>query len=352
MAIKRKKTNKHEMKMKKKICFVSLGSAPLFSSNEELKYVGGAEIKQVLIAKELAKRGFNISFITYDEELKKKKEFNDIEIIKTAGDRVTSAPFAQVGSMGIFVKEIESALADKRADLAVHSLKDLQTELRPGLRIGAVTERGSARDAMISRDGSMFDDLMQGSIIGTSSARRRGLIAAEGRGLKTRECRGNLPTRIEKLRKGEFDAIILAEGGLQRMGMTAVITECLDLYRFIPAVGQGALGIEIRDDDEHMAELVKPLNHEPTYAACMEERRFLAEIGGGCHAPVGGHMYYQGGDAIFLAFVGTSDGSWFARRMLTVPAEEASGLGERMAMEIKALPGSEAFSEEVTRDAS
>jgi hydroxymethylbilane synthase len=274
-----------------------------------------------------------------------------IEVIKTAGDRMTSAPFARVGSMGIFVKEIEQALSDGRIDLAVHSLKDLQTQLPSDLKLGAVTEREGARDALISRDGTKFDELRPGAVVGTSSARRRGLLAAEGRELDVRECRGNIQRRIEKLLDGDYDAILLAEAGLIRMGMEDVITEYLDVHRFVPAVGQGALGIEIRSNDKRVEEGIKGLNHMPTFVACTEERAFLREIGGGCHAPVGAHMYYRDDEAVLIAFVGTIDASWFARRELRVPSDAASGLGLHMAQEIKGLEGAGAFFREVSRDA-
>jgi len=301
-------------------------------------------------------RGSKLALIQTEWVARKLREIHPkvnfhIEIIKTAGDKLSSAPFAQIGSQGIFVKEIENAILERRVDLAVHSLKDLQTDICGGLTIGAILERESPRDALISRQGLKLARLPEGTVIGTSSARRRGLLAAEGRGFEIRECRGNLNTRIEKLKSGEFDAILLAEAGLRRMGMTDDVTEYLDVKHFVPAVGQGALCIEIRADDRRICELVSPLNHEPTFIACTEERSYLADIGGGCHAPVGGHMYYADGEAIFLAFVGTCDGSWYVRRELRAPKGEAHGIGRRMAEEIKALPGAEAFFEEVARDA-
>jgi len=304
----------------------------------------------------IATRGSKLALIQAEwvagrlRELHRGVEFA-IEIIKTAGDKVQSAPFAQVGAMGVFVREIENALADGRADVAVHSLKDLQTELHPALEIGAMPERESARDALISRDGAVFAKLRDGAIIGTSSARRRGIIAAEGRGFEIRECRGNVPTRIEKLRRGEYDAVILAEAGLRRMGMESGITEYLDIEQFVPAVGQGALGIEIRKNDERISGLVKPLNDEKTYIACTEERAFLAAIGGGCHAPVGGYMHFDNGQAVFHAFAGTCDVSWAIRKKLCVKMNDAEGIGLRMAEEIRNSPGSGAFFEEAARDA-
>jgi hydroxymethylbilane synthase len=274
-----------------------------------------------------------------------------IEVITTAGDKIQSAPFVEVGSLGIFVREIESALADKRIDLAVHSLKDLETDLHPDLVIGAIPERESARDVLVSRSGAGFDALPPDAVIGTSSARRRGLLACENHGFTIKECRGNLPTRLSKLESGEFDAILLAEAGLKRMGLTDKITEYLDVHRFVPAVGQGAIGIEIRRDDDRVMDVVKPLNHAPSYAACTEERTYLAEIGGGCHAPIGGHMHYNINKFEFIAFIGTCDGKWFARERISVDPGNMVGTGRFMANRMRSLPGSELFFKEVIGDA-
>jgi hydroxymethylbilane synthase len=274
-----------------------------------------------------------------------------IEVISTAGDKIQSAPFAQVGALGIFVREIESALADKRIDLAVHSLKDLQTDLHPDLMIGAIPERESARDVLVSRSGAGLDTLPPDAVIGTSSARRRGLLACEKRGFTIKECRGNLTTRLTKLESGEFDAILLAEAGLKRMGLADKITENLDVHRFVPAVGQGAIGIEIRRDDARVADIVRPINHELSFAACTEERIYLAEIGGGCHAPIGGHMHYINDKVEFIAYMGTCDGKWYAREQIYVDPGNIVGTGRLMANRMRSFPGSELFFKEVIGDA-
>ena len=276
----------------------------------------------------------------------------DVQIIKTAGDKITSAPFSKIGEMGVFVRELESALLDNRIDLAVHSLKDLQTDLPDGLTLGAIFERKWVRDAIVSVSGVKLDDLPAGSIIGTSSARRKGLLASENRSFDIRECRGNLQKRMEKLKRGEFDAIILAEAGLIRMDITEFHLEFIDAHRFIPAVGQGALGIEIRENDTRIQTIVELINDNATYIACTEERDFLREMGGGCHSPVGGYLYYENNDAVFLAFTGTTDGSWFTKPQLRVPVADIKGLGLKMAELIKNKPGIESFFEEVNNDAS
>jgi len=299
-------------------------------------------------------RGSRLALIQTEWVAQKLAEYHpgldvQIDIIRTAGDRHESAPFSRIGPTGIFVRDIESALADKRIDIAVHSLKDLQTELPPGLKIGAITERIGARDALLSRDGKKLDELPPSSVIGTSSARRRGILASEKPGFEIRECRGNIMTRIDKLKEGLFDAIILAEAGLIRLGLTQEISECLDVRRFVPAVGQGSLCIEINSDDDETAEIIEPLNHLPSYIACMEERRFLSGIGGGCHAPVGGHMYYENSRAVFAAFVGTSNGEWFARHEITEPEGEEQGIGKRMVDAIREFEGVDKFFKDLNR---
>ncbi|HDS30289.1 MAG TPA: hydroxymethylbilane synthase [Firmicutes bacterium] len=274
-----------------------------------------------------------------------------IEIIQTAGDKVSSAPFKSVGASGIFVREIEKALAERKIDIAVHSLKDLQTDLHPDLIIGAITERESACDVLISRHNKTFENLPSGAVIGTSSTRRKALIAIERPDIVARECRGNIPTRLAKLDSGEFDAIIVAEAGIARLGLTARITERLDFNRFIPAVGQGAIGVEIRRNDNRVLDIVRQLNHEPTYAACMEERAFLRQTGGGCHVPVGAFMRYENNQAIFSSFISTCDGKWFAREQIAASADNSGGLGEKMAERMRSHPGFDAFLREVAQDA-
>lgn len=274
----------------------------------------------------------------------------EIEIIKTVGDKINNAPFAEVGEFGIFAREIESALLDGRIDIAVHSLKDMQTSIPDGLIIGAIPERVGARDVLLSRESLSYADLPDGAVIGSSSARRRGLLNSEGRDFEIRECRGNLPRRIEKLRDGEFDAILLAEAGLIRMEMTEVISDYFDVGHFVPAVGQGALGIEVRENDKDSNTAIKILNHERTYNACTQERQFLSAIGGGCHAPVGAHVFFSGEQVNMVTFVGTTDGSWSVRRKITLPEDEIHSIAEKMTIEVKSADGIEAFYSEVGND--
>ena len=267
----------------------------------------------------------------------------EIEIVKTSGDKDQSAPFAQLGATGIFAKELEAALLAQRIDLAVHSLKDLQTQLPDPLTLGTVTKRKWVCDTLISRSGATFDELRKGAVVGTSSARRRGLLLAERSDLVVRECRGNVQTRLAKLERGDYDAILLAEAGLRRLGLADKITEVLSAERFVPAVGQGALGLEIRAADTRVAHLIEPLNHTPSDLACAEERQFLLQIGGGCHAPIGAHLAFEGDEAHFRAFVGADDGSWFVKQNFPLHETEVEGVGARAAREFLTSPSAGPF---------
>ncbi len=212
----------------------------------------------------------------------------DVSIVKitTAGDRNRKTPLDQIPDIGFFVKELEEALIGKRIDLAVHSLKDMPTEIRSGLRIGAVPEREDPRDVLISRSGTLAD-LPAGSKVGTSSIRRAIQVAAVRPDLDLQNLRGNVDTRLRKVDSGEFTAIVMAAAALVRLGWQERITEYLSLNDFLPPAGQGALALEIREGDTTTAELVAPLNHTPTWQSVAAERAFLQALGGGCRAPIG-----------------------------------------------------------------
>ena len=300
-------------------------------------------------------RGSKLALIQVDWVVNRIREHSPgtdirIEIIKTTGDKNKNAAFINIGAMGIFVREIEHALLDNKIDIAVHSLKDLQTDIDPALEISAIGDRVGARDVLLSREGHTFAKLPNAAIIGTSSARRRGLILTRRKDFQLRECRGNLETRIRKLQEGQFDAIVMAEAGLQRLGMTDVITEYLEPKWFVPAVGQGALGIEVRTDDRKTKNLVKHLNHLPSFLACTEERDFLSRVGGGCHAPVGAYVRFEGEAALMDVFVGTIDGSWHIHCEASVPSSDLVGLGRKLAEEVKNTEGSSAFFEELNHN--
>ncbi len=211
----------------------------------------------------------------------------EIEIIHTTGDKITDVALAMVGTKGMFTKEIEEALAAGRVDLAVHSLKDLPTELPPGFEIAAITERQDPRDAFCSRHYSSFQELPQGARVGTSSLRRQAQLKAVRPDLDIHPLRGNVDTRLRKLEQGEYDAIILASAGLKRLGKTELIKQIIPAEIMCPAAGQGALGIEIRQGDAATRQHLEFLNDPAARAATTCERALLNSLGGGCQVPIG-----------------------------------------------------------------
>ena len=216
----------------------------------------------------------------------------EVEIIHTTGDKITDVPLAQVGTKGglgkgIFTKEIEEALAAGRIDLAVHSLKDLPTELPPGFELAATTERQDPRDAFCSRHFTRIEDLPQGAHVGTSSLRRQAQLKAIRPDLDIRSLRGNVDTRLRKLDQGEYDAIILAAAGLKRLGKSELINQIIPVEIMCPAAGQGALGIEIRQGDAATREHLEFLNDPAARASTTCERALLNHLGGGCQVPIG-----------------------------------------------------------------
>ena len=229
-----------------------------------------------------------------------------IEIITTSGDRFQSGPLKEIGNKGLFTKEIEDALLDGRIDVAVHSLKDMPTELPDGLQITATPEREDARDVMIGRK---LDELPAGSRIGTGSLRRVAQIRAARPDVQVEGIRGNVDTRLRKLDEGQFDAIVLAAAGLRRLGLQDRIAEYLPVHVMCPAVGQGALAIETRSDNGAGMQACLPLDHPPTRAAITAERAVLAVLGGGCQVPVGVHGFIEEDTLHLRAIVISPDGA-------------------------------------------
>jgi hydroxymethylbilane synthase len=251
-----------------------------------------------------------------------------IEIIRTTGDKITDVPLAKVGGKGLFTKEIEEALLDGRIDLAVHSLKDLPTELPAGLTLAAIPEREDTADALI---GARLDDLPPGACVGTSSLRRAAQLRALRPDLVIENIRGNLDTRLRKLDEGQYHAILLAAAGLRRLGWAERITELLTPERMVPAVGQGALAIETRAEGPARA-LCQPLDHGPTRAAVTAERALLAALGGGCQVPIGAHAVLEDDGLLHLtAIVAHPDGHTLLRHQDSAPPAEAAALGQRTA---------------------
>ncbi len=228
----------------------------------------------------------------------------EIEKIKTTGDKILDAPLAKIGGKGLFVKEIEEALISKKIDLAVHSMKDVPTEIPEGLNIHAICEREDPRDVFISKDGKLLNELSDASIIGTSSLRRTVQLRALKRNLIIKPLRGNVDTRIRKLKEGEFDAIVLAMAGIKRMGYGNMVTEVFSEQTMIPAIGQGAIGIETRVDDDFVNELIKPLNHTDTVICIVAERAFLSLMGGGCQVPLACHAKLENNSLKVFGMIG------------------------------------------------
>jgi hydroxymethylbilane synthase len=226
-----------------------------------------------------------------------------IEIIKTTGDRIQDVPLSQVGGKGLFTKEIEEALLDHRIDLAVHSLKDMPSELPEGLILSAIPEREDPRDALIGAP------LKEGTRVGTSSLRRSVQLMAMHRGVSIESLRGNVDTRLRKLDEGQYDTIVLAAAGLRRLGLADRIAEYLSVDVMIPAVGQGALAIETRNDNGDAQQIAHTLEHEASRIAITAERAFLAVFGGGCQVPIGAHATVEGSEIHLRAFVSEPDGS-------------------------------------------
>ncbi len=231
----------------------------------------------------------------------------ELKKIKTTGDKILDVPLAKVGGKGLFVKEIEEALLRKQADIAVHSMKDVPTGFPKGLHLAAICKREDPRDAFITAVGrrrsvvssqktiKSFKDLPQGAIIGTSSLRRSCQLLNIRADLKIVQLRGNLDTRLRKLDEGQFDAIILAAAGVKRLGLADRITGILPPEISLPAIGQGAIGIECRTDDDLINNILKPLNHEETAMCVRAERAFLKKLEGGCQVPIGAHARLIGG---------------------------------------------------------
>jgi hydroxymethylbilane synthase len=242
----------------------------------------------------------------------------EIEIIHTTGDKITDVPLAMVGTKGglgkgIFTKEIEEALAAGHVDLAVHSLKDLPTELPPGFEIAAITERQDPRDAFCSRHYLKIEDLPQGARVGTSSLRRQAQLKAIRPDLDIHPLRGNVDTRLRKLEQGEYDAIILASAGLKRLGKTELVKQIISAEIMCPAAGQGALGIEIREGDAKTRELLAFLNDPNARAATTCERALLNRLGGGCQVPIGAFAELRNGKLHLESIVADPDGSKLLR---------------------------------------
>jgi hydroxymethylbilane synthase len=267
-----------------------------------------------------------------------------IEVIRTSGDRIQDRPLADVGGKGLFTKEIEEALAAGPIDLAVHSSKDMPTVLPPGLVLSAFMEREDPRDVFISRKAKSIAGLPRGATVGTASLRRQAMVKRKRPDLTIVPLRGNVETRLRKLDEGVADATLLALAGLKRLGLADAVTAVLDVNEFLPAVGQGAIGIETRADDARTCELLAAINHADTFSALAAERAFLAVLDGSCRTPIGGHATISGGRLSFRGMVVKPDGSEDFEATREGNVRDAERLGADAGAELKGRAGSDFFS--------
>jgi hydroxymethylbilane synthase len=254
----------------------------------------------------------------------------EIEIIHTTGDKITDVALAKVGTKGMFTKEIEEALADGRVDLAVHSLKDLPTELSPGFEIAAITKREDPRDCFCSRQYSKIEDLPQGARVGTSSLRRQAQLKAIRPDLDIHPLRGNVDTRLHKLEQGEYDAIILASAGLKRLGKTELMKQIIPARVMCPAAGQGALGIEIREGNSATRPHLTFLDDDAARATTACERALLNRLGGGCQVPIGALAELRDGKLHLEAIVADPDGTKLLRESRAGRIDNPGKLGKEV----------------------
>jgi hydroxymethylbilane synthase len=262
------------------------------------------------------------------EQLKKAGIKNEFEVKKivTKGDKILDVTLSKVGGKGLFVKEIEQSMYDKEIDFAVHSMKDMPSEMPPGLKITSIPVREDHRDAFISKNNIALKDLPEGAIVGTSSLRRAAQMLAERPDVNIKWIRGNIETRLRKLNEEDYDAIILAVSGLKRVGLNEeLITEYLEPDVCVPAVGQGALAIECREDDHDLHEILAAINDEHTTKTVNAERKFLHLLEGGCQVPIGGYAYLDKDEIVLTALVGTPDGKTILKEEVRGTEPEAVG---------------------------
>lgn len=268
----------------------------------------------------------------------------ELRVIKTKGDKIQDVPLAKVGGKGLFVKEIEEALLREEVDLAVHSMKDMPSDLLPSLRIGAIVAREDARDALVSLNGGLAQ-LPPGGRVGTSSLRRRCQLLHLRPDLQVLDLRGNVDTRIRRLDEGHYDAIALAAAGLMRLGHTKRITEILAADLVIPAVGQGALGIETRAADGEVNDLVTSIHHQESAQQVEAERSFLRRLGGGCQVPVAAHARLEVGELHIEGLIGHPGGTPVFRGEERGAPDLAVDLGEKLAERLLAQGGDKILTE-------
>jgi hydroxymethylbilane synthase len=285
------------------------------------------------------------------DRLKKNRPDLDIEtvIIKTRGDIMQDVSLARIGGKGVFVKEIEEALLNNAIDLAVHSMKDMPAELPEGLTVAAMPEREDPRDVLVSRDRRKLEELPKGARLGTGSLRRGLQVRSLLPDIEIVPLRGNLDTRIKKIDTENLDGVILAAAGLRRMGWVGRASQFIPTEILLPAVGQGVLGIEIREDDEELKNILAPLQHPATWIAVGSERAFLQRLGGGCQLPIAAYGKIEQKILKLRALVGSPDGRFIVRDEITGPPEEFAALGTVLADKIL-VQGGEAILNEIRKE--
>ena len=271
----------------------------------------------------------------------------EVELLKmtSQGDKILDVPLAKVGGKGLFVKELETGLLEGDADIAVHSMKDVPVDFPDGLHLAVICEREDPRDAFVSNNFAQLDDLPEGSVVGTSSLRRQSQLLKYRPDLKIKFLRGNVNTRLKKLDNGEYDAIILAAAGLIRLEMKQRISSYLTTEQSLPAMGQGAVGIECRIDDELTNQLIAPLAHKETTIRLTAERALNKRLEGGCQVPIGGFAELHGDQLSMRSFVGSPDGTKLVEGSVAGPAENAEQLGIQLADELLAKGAKEILDE-------
>lgn len=269
-------------------------------------------------------------------------------VIKTRGDKIQDVPLAKVGGKGLFVKEIEHALQREEADLAVHSIKDVPWERAHGLTLCTIPEREDPRDALVVRGGVAaggLEDLPPDALVGTSSLRRRCQLESLRPDLRVEDLRGNVDTRLAKLDRGDYDAILLACAGLRRLGLADRISVALPWDRFVPAVGQGAIGVEVRQGDHEVQQLLAPLHHEETAVRVEAERAFLGRLGGGCQVPIAAHAVLEGDQMHLDALIGHPRGTPMYRDSERGPVADGEAMGIRLAERLLEVGGAAVLEE-------
>lgn len=272
----------------------------------------------------------------------------EIVIIKTAGDKLQTSSLSQIGGKGIFVKELEEALLDEAVDLAVHSVKDVPTDVPSRLMFPAVCRREDVRDCLVGAKGTTLASLRQGARVGTGSLRRQAQLRHLRPDLDVRDLRGNVDTRLRKVESGEYEAVMLAKAGLDRLGMSERITEVMSPENFLPAVGQGAIAVECRLRDSEAGDLLGGLDDAETRAAIIAERALLGAVQGGCQVPLGAWARVERGELLMEACVCSIDGTQYVRQRAVAPPDKAAELGQNMA-QLLVEAGAREILEEVSR---